>query len=111
MTDEKRIGEDVKCTSHQETVLKHLKRFFNRYHSPREEEYEIKRWELSQFTDSSSIFLNVSIGLKKDEGTLASILGRDKWHLWIGARGAIRVCEEKKGKTIWRPARKLEFNY
>lgn len=34
-------------------------------------------------------------GLKNDEGSMASIFGRDRWHLFIGKKGAVTVPGKK----------------
>lgn len=64
-------------------------------------EYEIKRYEVEECHYFVSVFLEV--GQKNDEGTLASIICRDKVQLFIGKRGGITYpVKSKQGKYITR---------
>lgn len=58
------------------------------------DEYEIKEWEISE--NKYFVSLVVEYGMKNDEGTLASLIARDRAHLFIGTRGGIRYPVSKK---------------
>lgn len=65
--------------------------------------YEIKKFEVRQLDDCRRVFLVVETGLKGDEETFASILGRDYRHIMIGTSGGVELLNpKKKGRTINR---------
>ena len=51
------------------------------------DKYEYKRFEA--WPNGSEISVVITIGRKGDEGTFAESYARDKWHLFIGKRGAV----------------------
>ena len=62
---------------------------------------EIKVWEV----DENEYFVSVIVeyGYKNDEGTMASIICRDRAHLFIGKRGGITYPVSKKLKNgTWK---------
>lgn len=64
------------------------------------DDYEIKIWDV---TDCEYfISLVVEYGLKNDEGTMASLIARDRAHLFIGKRGGITYPVSKKNGDIVR---------
>lgn len=64
------------------------------------DDYEIKQWDVHE--NEYFVSLVVEYGLKNDEGTLASLIARDRAHLFIGKRGGIRYPVSKDGQTIYR---------
>ena len=65
------------------------------------DEYEIKEWDVHE--NEYFVSLVVETGRKNDEGTLASIICRDRAHLFIGKRGGITYpVTTKKGKQVCR---------
>ena len=60
------------------------------------EKYEIKEWEVVEY--DSFISVVVETGLKGDEGTWASIIARDRAHLFVGTHGGITYPVSKNGK-------------
>lgn len=59
------------------------------------------KYELKEFTVSENkYFVSVvaEVGMKNDEGTLASILCRNRVHLYIGQRGGMTYPMTKNGK-------------
>ena len=63
------------------------------------EDYEFKAWEVKEYESFVSVLLET--GLKGDEGTWASIIARDRAHLFIGKRGGITypVSKNKRHYT------------
>ena len=74
-------------------MTKEQKRTVNRirrdaeYHFFYSEDYEFKKWEVTE----NEYFVSVVfvVGMKGDEGTLASIICRDRAQLFIGKRGGV----------------------
>lgn len=66
--------------------------------------YEIKRFEVTLPREGSDLaFLIVETGMRNDEGTLASVLCRDRRHIMIGPNGGTELLNpKKKGRTINR---------
>lgn len=62
--------------------------------------FEIKEWEVEDC--GSFVAVTVETGLKNDKGTMASILCRDRAHLFIGKRGGITYPVYRNGKQIQR---------
>ena len=60
------------------------------------EDYEFKEWEVKENEYFVSVLLET--GLKNDEGTWASIIARDRAHLFVGKRGGITYPVSKNGK-------------
>lgn len=63
--------------------------------------YEIKEWKV----EDCKYFISVVVeyGLKNDEGTMASILARDRAHLFIGKHGGVTYpVTNKDGRTVQR---------
>lgn len=58
--------------------------------------YEIKRYEVDEL-ECGLVSVVLEVGMIKDEGTWASIMCRDKVHLFIGKRGCI-TCYDKNEK-------------
>jgi hypothetical protein len=50
---------------------------------------EIKKLEISRYSNNNYVTLYVEAGLPNDEGTLASIFARDTAHVQVGPRGGI----------------------
>lgn len=51
--------------------------------------YEVKRFVREDFSNGT-LFFSWTVGLKNDEGTLASVFGRDSYLAVIGKRGALK---------------------
>lgn len=62
------------------------------------DKYEIKTVEIDE--NEYFVSLYIETGLIGDEGTLASVFGRDGAHFFIGKRGGITYPTYKNGKTI-----------
>lgn len=72
------------------------------------EKYEFKRCELSQC--GSMVYLYTVVGLKGDEGTMASIFCRDTRHIMIGKNGGCRLLnarQSSKAKGFWNCVHRL----
>lgn len=83
-------------TREQERMVNHIRedakeRFFY------SDEYEFKKWEVTE----TKYFVAVvfCIGMKGDEGTLASIICRDQAQLFIGKRGGVTYPVSKQLKN------------
>jgi hypothetical protein len=68
--------------------------------------YEFKTISIDIRPSSDLLFLAVETGLKGDEGTLASILGRDRYHWMIRERGGLRALN-RDGE--WVDGRKARY--
>lgn len=89
----------VNMTNAQEKTLYRVLKMANEFdYSRGKGEYEIKRYEV----DDCEYFISVVIetGIIGDEGTLASVLCRDRVHLFIGKRGGITYPCYKNGKHM-----------
>lgn len=64
------------------------------------DDYEIKEWKISEC--EYFVSLVVEYGLKNDEGTMASLIARDRAHLFIGEKGGITYPVTKKNGDIVR---------
>jgi hypothetical protein len=53
-------------------------------------DFELKTLTVTRFNNRSRVTLYAEAGLAGDEGTLASIFGRNKRHVTIGPRGAVK---------------------
>lgn len=65
------------------------------------ENYEIKEWKVEE----NEYFVSVvfETGLKNDEGTWASILGRDRGQVFIGKKGGLTYYNRKGTKKRLKP--------
>lgn len=61
----------------------------------RDNDHEIKIWEVQDCEFFVSVI--VEVGLKGDEGTLASVFGRNRAHIFVGPKGGLSY-PTKKGK-------------
>lgn len=68
-------------------------------------DYEFKQINLSVHSGFVSVWMQV--GRIGDEGTLASIICRDKVHCFIGVRGALKAKGKVTSKSRETTARKL----
>lgn len=91
-------------TKQQELQVARIKKLTETYYSEKyRDNYEIKEWEVKE-TDYGKVIVRVEMGLKNDEGTLASIIGRDYTMIFIGVRGGMEVPSRKKNKDFcFRP--------
>lgn len=60
------------------------------------DDYEIKKWEVEE--NEFFVSVNVEVGLKGDEGTLAAVFGRNSAHIFVGPKGGMTYWR-KKGKN------------
>lgn len=94
-------------TRQQELQVARIKKQTETYYGKCQDNYEIKKWEVEE-TDYGKVIVNVEMGLKNDEGTLASIIGRDYTMIFIGVRGGMEVPSRKKNKDfIFRSVKSL----
>ena len=83
-------------TKAQETAVAKIKSMAENMHGHCSDKYEIKEWEIVEYESFVSLYF--SVGLKDDEGTMAAILGRESFHLFIGKRGGITYPTYKSYK-------------
>lgn len=83
-------------TKEQERTVSRIRRDAE-YHFFYSEDYEFKKWEVTE----NKYFVSVVfvVGMKGDEGTLASIICRDRAQLFIGKRGGITYPVSKQLKN------------
>ncbi len=97
MSDHKNISiSDPRLTNSQRSAIIRLRE----RRAPRDG-YEFKRnelsfWQSEQNTKLSRLYLIIETGLKNDDGTLAAIFGRDRYHFCIGKRGGIESHDGNK---------------
>jgi hypothetical protein len=60
--------------------------------------YEYKRFEIDISNRSKIVFLATTVGLKNDEGTMASVLARTQRHVAIGPRGGLSSMSGNRAK-------------
>lgn len=72
----------------------------------RDDDYEFKRWEVTELSAGGIVMVIAEIGLKGDESTLASIFARDKFQVFFGLRGGMSAYNDNgkrvRGRKIWR---------
>lgn len=69
-------------------------------------DYEFKRIEVTKNPEHNHAFLLTEVGLKGDEGTLASVFARTTRHYMIGPRGGLRGYDKDRG---WIRGRKAQY--
>lgn len=86
-------------TKSQKRKIRHLIRYVRSSDFPScaPGDYEFKRIEVTKPEDHRHVFLLTEVGLKGDEGTLASVFARTTRHYMIGPRGGLRGYEKEKG--------------
>lgn len=83
-------------TKAQEKMVNKIKYMMEQEFFYDKEKYEIKQFDVSE----TEYFVSVvgEVGLKGDEGTLAQVFGRERFHLFIGKKGGITYYN-RKGTT------------
>ena len=61
----------------------------------KDNDHEIKIWKVEDYGYFVSVV--VEVGLKGDEGTFASLIGRNRAHIFVGPKGGLSYIT-KKGK-------------
>lgn len=85
-------------TNQQENVVKRIKEELERsFFYGSKEDYEVKQFEVSEFKYFVSVY--AVVGMKNDNGTLASVYCRDTIHVFIGKKGGITYPVHKKLKN------------
>jgi hypothetical protein len=95
----------TELTAKQAKIVAHIKaEILNARYGRTAGSYEIKRFEVTLPREGSDLaFLIVETGMRNDEGTLASMLCRDRRHVMIGPNGGTELLNAKKrGRTINR---------
>ena len=91
-------------TKSQEKVLKNLSHdilvhdSYCSHPEKAEDSHEYKEYKISKFKNSPLVFLLTVVGMKKDEGTLASVIARTSRHIVIGKRGGTTLMNAKNKK-------------
>ena len=98
----------LELTKSQKRMIRHLIRYVrdSDFNPVDPSGYEFKRIEVTKPEEHRHVFLLTEVGLKGDEGTLASVFARTTRHYMIGPRGGLRGYEDKKG---WIKGRKAQF--
>ncbi len=73
---------------------------------PSESKYEYKRFDVKESPETGQVFLLTEVGLKNDEGTMASILCRSSRHIAIGKKGGLTLLNARKTR-----GKKLDTKY
>lgn len=95
-------------TKMQEMKVNMIKKQAENLHHSYSSSYEIKQWEVKE--NEFFVSVVVEVGLKSDEGSLASILCRDRLQVFIGKKGGakIPVYNGKTKKTYYRPFKSMQ---
>lgn len=97
-------------TDKQERAVKRIRFMLDAELKYAGDKYELKTWEVNEdhFTHSGLVFVYVEWGMKGDEGTLASVLCREKVHISIGKHGGAQYITDKvRGYGISKKTLKL----
>ena len=73
--------------------------------------YEVKELDIEPTGYNSSIKVNLTTGLVKDEGTLAECICRDSYAFLIGAQGGIYHYTDRGNKEYLKPYELLGISY
>lgn len=77
----------------QRNVLVNLKRDILA-HDRHGENYEYKRWDIND--NQTHVYLIATVGMKKDEGTMAEVFARTTRHICIGPNGGTKLLNTGK---------------
>jgi hypothetical protein len=83
-------------TSYQERAIEKIKRIALEDHGKYADNYELKQFEVHE--NEYFVSLIVEVGMKGDEGTMASIFARDRGQVFIGKRGGVTIPVSKMMK-------------
>lgn len=80
-------------TKTQEKMVTKIKNMMEQEFFYDKEKYEVKQFKVEE----TKYYVSVvgEVGLKGDEGTLAQVFGRERFHLFIGERGGITYYNKK----------------
>lgn len=83
-------------TKAQEKMINNIKYWMEKDLFFDKEKYEVKKFEVEE----TAYFVSVvgEVGLKGDEGTLASVICRNRFHLFVGPKGGISYYNKKGTK-------------
>lgn len=88
--------EGVALPKHQEKVDRFIRSVLEKNSHGGLTQVEIKSLEISHYAGSSQTFININVGMVGDEGTAASVFGRDHRLVVIGKRGGYELLNGKK---------------
>lgn len=88
-------------TKQQEMKVNMIKRQAENLHGKFSTNYEIKEWRVEE--NEFFVSLVVEVGMIGDEGTLASIFGRDRLQVFIGKRGGAKIPFYTGNKNYYKP--------
>lgn len=88
-------------TKQQEQQIARIKYEAKHYMGKHSDDYEIKKFEVEE--NKFFVSINVEVGAKNDEGTLAAIFCRDNTLIFIGRRGGLKVPCFKNNKMYYKP--------
>lgn len=84
-------------TKDQERVLTNLyNNVVRQQHGSTSDSYELKKFDIDKSEYTTSVI--IEIGLKNDEGTMASVIARDKAIIFIGKKGGMKHAQWKSTK-------------
>ena len=84
-------ADSEELTKKQMAAIEYLRRQFAPH-----ENYEFKRFEIVGDEDYKKVFLLLETGLIGDEGTMASVFARARYHFSIGVRGGLESHDGKR---------------
>lgn len=88
-------------TKAQELTIEKIKRAIPEFDYYNSDNYEVKKWKVTEEEEFGIVFLYFVTGMKNDEGTMAEVICRKHRHCVIGKNGGIQ-CFRKRGKTQFR---------
>ena len=83
-------------TNAQEKAVARIKKLAETLHSYHADRYEIKEWKVEE--NEFFVEVIVEVGMKDDEGTMASIFCRERAQLFIRKCGGITYPVYKNGR-------------
>lgn len=98
-------------TRHQQRVIDRIKSLCHSEFFTCHKDAEFKKFEVNEYDTFVSVY--AIVGGKNDEGTMASVLCRERIHLFVGKRGGITypVYVMKKHKSVTRQFKNLYSVY
>lgn len=85
-------------TRQQERKIEIIRKYMNNYYGKHSDQYEEKQFELTDLEVGGIVALNMTMGMKGDEGTMAAVMCRDSIHVFVGPKGGV-TCVSTNRKT------------
>ena len=94
-------------TKQQERKVNMIREQAENLHGKHSSEYEIKEWKVEE--NEFFVSVVVEVGMIGDEGTMASIICRDRLQVFIGKRGGAKIPFNTDKKSYYKPFKFMTF--